>query len=78
MVILRNEKSDMTDNYAQIVKLVVDGLKQEAKTIVTKPTNKWVGDAYYTEKQLKTIILKRQKHKKGAKMLLEGLKLMGY
>ena len=68
----------MTDNYAQIVKLIVDGLKQEAKTIVTKPTNKWVGDAYYTEKQLKTIILKRQKHKKGAKMLLEGLKLMGY
>jgi hypothetical protein len=45
---------------------------------MTKPTNNWAGDAYYTEKQLKTIILKRQKHKKGAKMLLEGLKLMGY
>jgi hypothetical protein len=30
----------MTDNYAQIVKLVVDGLKQEAKTIVTKPLEK--------------------------------------
>lgn len=68
----------MTDNYAQIVKLVVDSLKQEAKTLSTKTINNWAGDAYYTEKQLKTIILKRQKHKKGAKMLLEGLKLMGY
>jgi hypothetical protein len=68
----------MTDNYAQIVKLVIDGLKQEAKTLSTKTTNNWAGDAYYTEKELKTIILKRQKHKKGAEMLLEGLKLMGY
>jgi len=68
----------MNDNYAQIVKLVVDGLKQEAKTISTQPINNWTGDAYYTEKQLQTIKLKRQKHRKGAKMLLEALKLMGY
>ena len=68
----------MNDNYAQIVKLVVDGLKQEAKTISTQPINNWMEDAYYTEKQLQTIKLKRQKHKKGAKMLLEALKLMGY
>lgn len=68
----------MTYNYEQIVKLVVDGLKQEAKNISTQPINNWRGDACYTEKQLQTIKLKRQKHKKGAKMLLEGLKLMGY
>jgi hypothetical protein len=68
----------MSDNYRQIVKIVIDDLKQESKTISTTPINNWAGDGYFTEKQLQTITIKRKKRKKGAKMLLEALKLMGY
>lgn len=65
-------------SYLNIKKIVINDLKSEAISKSTQPVNNWAGDGYMTDTQLKKVIERRKKAKKGSKMLLEAFKLLNY
>lgn len=65
-------------SYLKMQELVIANLKSEAKNIINRPVNNWIGDGYMTDIQLKKETERRKKLKRGHKMLLEAFKLLKY